>query len=92
MMTIEESKNLEEGNVIGIYGGYDQILKKISDGYLVLYYSDSHKVYNVEYRTFDFYAEYSYELCHSDYEVGLFECDSIQHRDDFGACEPIEND
>lgn len=90
MMTIEEAKNLEEGNVIDIDGGYDQILKRISDGYLVLYYSDSHKVYNVEYRPFDFYVEWGYEVCHSDYEVGLFDCDSLQHRDDFGACEPIE--
>ena len=80
------SKNIEIGTVLCDQNGTYQILKKISDGYLVLYYEDAHYVYNVLYKTFEEVG--SMTEC-DDWDSELFNADNIAHIDEFGFCKNI---
>lgn len=60
-----------------------QILKKISDGYLVLYYESAHYVYNVRYITFE---EAEKMKLADDWSVeNLFDAKNIEHIDNIGG-------
>lgn len=77
--------DLENGVVLETSYGYMQILKRISDGYLVLDYEPAHCVYNVLFRTFDEIKEY--KVVEDDWvEHELFEDSCIVHIDEFGFC------
>ena len=57
-MTLEEARALEEHTLLNCDCGYMEILKRISDGYLTLNYSDRHNNYNVEFTSFENIVEY----------------------------------
>lgn len=61
-----------------------QILKKISDGYLVLYYESAHQVYNVVYKTFDEIKKC--KVCDDEWALLYFKSENIKHIDDYGFC------
>lgn len=89
-MTLEEAKELEEHTLLNCGWGYMEILKRFSDGYLTLNYSDRHNNYNVEFISFEDIAEYGYETDGSDgYAEMYFKSENIEHADDFGFCKPI---
>lgn len=73
-------KNLEVGTVIADtnYNTYE-ILKKISDGYILLYYSSSHKVYSTDFIEFDKIVEYGYIITDDEWEVDVFNGDNMKH-------------
>ena len=80
-MTLEEAKELEEHTFLSCGWGYMEILKRISDGYLTLQYSDRHNNYIVE---------YGYEVETVDgWAAMYFKSENIEHEDDFGFCKPI---
>ena len=81
--------DLENGVVLDTGYGYTQILKRISDGYLVLDYESSHCVYNVLFRTFDEIKEY--KVIEEDWvEDELFNDSCIKHIDEFGFCKKVK--
>lgn len=81
--------DLENGVVLETSYGYMQILKRISDGYLVLDYESPHCVYNVLFRTFDEIKEY--KVVENDWvERELFEDSCIAHIDEFGFCKKVK--
>lgn len=87
-MNRQEAEILETGTFLeGCGDGYDEILKKISDGYLVLHYSCHHNVYNVEFISFEDIVEFNYSIC-EDVEEYIFDGSYIEHEDGFGFCKP----
>ena len=81
--------NIETGTVLkDQYDGLCQVLKKISDGYLVLYYEHAHYVYNVLYKTLDEINAMC--VCCEDWENHLFDSDNIAHIDEFGFCKKTD--
>lgn len=81
--------NIKTGTVLkDRYGELCQVLKKISDGYLVLYYESAHYVYNVLYKTLDEINAMS--ACCEDWENDLFDSDNMAHIDEFGFCKKID--
>lgn len=81
--------DLENGVVLDTGCGYMQILKRISDGYLVLDYEPAHYVYNVLFRTFDEIKEY--KVVEDDWvKQELFEDSCIVHIDEFGFCKKVK--
>lgn len=81
-MTVEEAKELEIGTYLDGNGGSIEILKRISDGYIVLSYEDSHKVYHAQFYSFEDIAEY-YEVVDEDtrsyYEEFIFNDSKLKH-------------
>lgn len=81
--------NIETGTVLNDrYYSSCQVLKRISDGYLVLHYEDAHGVYNVLYKTFDEIE--SMTECDNDWDRALFDAENIAHIDNFGFCKKID--
>lgn len=89
-MTLEETRELDEHTLLNCGWGYMEILKRISDGYLTLNYSDRHNNYNIEFTSFENIVEYGYEVeTYNGWAAMYFKSENIEHEDDFGFCKPI---
>jgi len=73
-MTTELAKNLEAGTILqGSGDGYDEIIKVLSNGYLVFHYSLAHYCYSIEFLNFDTLVDYNYELCSDSWVADIFD-------------------
>ena len=82
-MTLTEATNLEAGTIVENF----EILKRISDGYLVFYFEDAHNVYNPKFVPFEDFVERDYEINTDDWvKEGIFNESHIKHVDDHGFC------
>ena len=76
-MTLEEVMNLEPGTIVGTWSSV-QILKKISDGYIVLGYEDAHNVYYTDFKSFDDIMEFHPEIVTESYMDDIFDGENIK--------------
>lgn len=90
-MTLDEAKNLEEGTVIWDkhYSGC-QILKRVSNGYIIFGYEDAHYVYYIEFLSFEDIIERGFEITSEDWEKHLFDGDEIKHIEHYDSYIPID--
>ena len=88
---IEDIYDIEPGTILETddYSSM-QVLKRISDGYLVLEYESPHYVYNVLYKSFDEIADM--HVSENDWDNYLFDAKQIKHIDDFGFCKNIDKE
>jgi hypothetical protein len=79
LINLQELKNLEHGTVLTApHDSTIEILKKLSDGYIVLRYSDSHKVYDTEFVKFEELIEFNYTVTDLEWEKDLFIGENIK--------------
>ena len=90
-MTLDEAKNLEEGTVIwDNHYSSCQILKRVSNGYIIFGYEDAHYVYYIEFLSFDDIVEREFEITSEDWENHLFDGDEIKHIEHYDSYIPID--
>lgn len=83
-MTIEEAKELEPGTVLTApHNSSREILKRVSNGYIVLHYEDAHYVYDTLFLSFEDIVEYEYEVTEEWWEIDIFDGDKIEHVGDW---------
>lgn len=79
LRNLQDMKNFEPGTVLTSTGDSTfEILKKLSDGYIVLRYSDSHKVYDTEFIKFEELIEFNYTVTDLEWEKDLFIGENIK--------------
>jgi hypothetical protein len=79
LCNLQDMKNFEPGTVLTSTGDSTiEILKKLSDGYIVLRYSDSHKVYDTEFIKFEHLIEFNYTVTDLEWEKDLFIGENIK--------------
>lgn len=89
-MTLDKVKELQTYDILSCkWDTVIQILKQISDGYIVLNYSPNHRVFNTEFKSFEDIISNEYEIDDGLWEYE-FEGESISHIDEFGFCKPID--
>jgi len=89
-MTINEVKELQTYDILSCkWDTVIQILKQISDGYIVLNYSQNHRVFNTAFKSFEDIISDEYEIDDGLWEYE-FKGESIRHIDEFGFCKPID--
>ncbi len=90
-MTLDEAKNLEEGTVIwDKHYSSCQILKRVSNGYIIFGYEDAHYVYYIEFLSFEDIIERGFEITSEDWEKHLFDDDEIKHIEHYDSYIPID--
>ena len=83
-MTIEEAKELEPGTVLTApHNSSREILKRVSNGYIVLHYEDAHYYYDTLFLSFEDIVEYEYEVTEEWWEIDIFNGDNIEHVGDW---------
>ena len=88
---MEEIKNLNTYDILSCqYDTVIQILKQISDGYLVLDYSPNYNNFGVRFLSFQDIIQSGYKLDNGLWK-DTFSTENIRHIDEFGYCEPINN-
>lgn len=91
-MTLEEAKKLEPGTRLEDFGGSCEILKRISDGYIIFGYEDAHYCYYTGFLSFEDIVEFKYEISDNDWDDWTFDGDRIVHTDSSGYCKPIDRE
>lgn len=89
-MTLDEVKNLQTYEILSCkWDTVIQILKQISDGYIVLNYSPNHRIFNTAFMSFEDIISNEYEIDDGllEYE---FDGESISHIDEFGFFAKID--
>lgn len=90
-MTIEEAKEFEPGTVIrDSHFSCCEILKRVSNGYIILGYEDAHYVYYIEFLSFEDIIERGFEITSEDWEEHLFDGDEIKHIEHYDSYIPID--
>lgn len=90
-MTIEEAKELESGTVISdTHFSCCEILKRVSNGYIIFGYEDAHYVYYIEFLSFEDIIERGFEITSEDWEKHLFDSDEIKHIEHYDSYIPID--
>ena len=89
-MTKEDAMELEPGTILDSdWDTVIQILKRISDGYLVLNYSPNHNAFNVEFKSFDEISAY-YNVSDDSWWEDTFNGEMIKGDERCGCCKPVE--
>lgn len=92
-MTLDEAKNLEEGTVIwDKHYSSCQILKRVSNGYIIFGYEDAHYVYYIDFLSFDDIVEREFEKTLEEYEIDIFNGDEIKHIERYDSYIPTYRD
>lgn len=90
-MTIEEAKELEPGTVISdSHFSCCEILKRVSNGYIIFGYEDAHYVYYIEFLSFEDIIERGFGIMSEDWEKHLFDGDEIKHIEHYDNYIPID--
>lgn len=83
-MTIDEAKELDDGTILTSPGcGSCEILKRVSNGYIVLHYEDAHYVYSVLFLSFEDIVEFKYEVTSEWWEIDQYDGNEIEHVGDW---------
>lgn len=89
-MTIEQAKELENGTILAGWNDSEQILKRVSNGYITFGYESSHYIYYLNFLSFEDIVERGFEISENDWDDTLFDSENVVYKEERDSYLPKE--